>query len=112
MPSQVRYIQRRNSAEWDALVRAAGRLLGQENDYYGITNEARADEVRKYIRTAGRHVGVGSRVYYVPCDQAGACRGGPECRYHVKYTIYPIDEARAFKARQAQTGAATRGKPR
>lgn len=101
VPSQVRIISRRNSAEWDKLVRAAmrPRWLRTEHDYFGITNEDRAESVRKALRTAGRHQGVGSRVYYQPCDSPGSCRyGGPDCRFHVKYTIFPLDEARAYKA--------------
>lgn len=107
MPQQVRIISRRNSAEWDRLVSdtvRAGRL-GVEHDYFGITNEARADDVRKCLRTAGRHQGVGSRVYYVPCEGGDqGCRyGGPGCRFHVKYTVYPIEEARRYKQEQAKS---------
>jgi putative component of toxin-antitoxin plasmid stabilization module len=105
VPSQVRIISRRNSGEWDKLIRdaMAPKRIRSEHDYFGITNEARAETVRKNLRTAGRHQGVGSRVYYQPCNSPGACRyGGPECAYHVKYTVFPLDEARAFKAAKAQ----------
>lgn len=102
MPSQVRIISRRNSGEWDRLVREAmaAKRLRTEHDYFGITTEARAETVRRALRTAGRHQGVGAKVYYQECDSPGRCAyGGPDCLYHVKYTIYPLDEARAFKAR-------------
>jgi hypothetical protein len=107
VPSQVRIISRRNSAEWDRLVRQAMNYgaYGVEHDYFGITNEARADTVRKSIRTAGRHQGIGSRVFYEPCPGPEGCQyGGPDCRFHVKYTIYPLEEARRYKAEQAHKG--------
>lgn len=66
---------------------AAPGRLGVEHDYFGCPHEARADEVRKYLRTAGRREGYGSRVFYERCPggEAGCTYGGPECRYHVKY---------------------------
>ena len=100
MPSQVRIISRRNSPRWDDLVR--GAQLGVEHDYYGCASEDRADTVRKCIRTAARHQGHGSKVYYKPCPEPGACaNGGADCTHHVYYTLYDLDDARAYKAKQS-----------
>ena len=104
MPSQVRIISKRNSAQWDDLVRQVldGGALEVEHDYFGVTTQARADEVRKKLRTAGRHHGVGSKVYYKECPSPGKCKtGGADCAYHVYYTIYDLEKARGYKAKQA-----------
>lgn len=107
MPSQVRIISRRNSPKWDDLVRAALRSLGVEHDYFGVANADRADTVRKSIRTAARHQGHGAKVYYKECPQPGACQdGGPDCQYHVYYTLYDLDEARKYKASQSGKASA------
>ena len=105
MPSQVRFIQARNSAQWDELVRQVlnGNRLGVEHDYFGIVNEDRADRVRRCIRTAAKHLGAGCKAYWKPCPAPGACpHGGPDCKYHVYYTIYDMDAARKYKAEQAK----------
>ena len=104
MPQQVRIISRRNSPQWDDLVRDAIRSgrLKVEHDYYGCATEERADEVRKKIRTAAKHQGHGAKVYYKPCPAPGKCTtGGPDCTHHVYYTIYDLDEARTYKAKQS-----------
>jgi hypothetical protein len=106
MPSRVRIISPRNSAEWDDLVRDVLNrgALGVEHDYFGITTEERADKVRRCIGTAGRHLGAGRKVYWKPCPAPGACaNGGPECKYHVYYTVYDLDVARAYKVKQAES---------
>lgn len=109
MPHQVRIISRRNSPKWDDLVRGALGSLGIEYDYFGIANADRADAVRRGIRTAARHQGLGCKAFYGECKQPGACQdGGPDCRYHVYYTLYNLDEARKYKAQQASGGPPAR----
>ena len=104
MPSQVRIIREPNSSQWDDLVRDVLQrgAFGVEHDYFGITTQARADKVRRAIRTAGGHQGVGRKVYWKPCPTPGKCaNGGPECAFHVYYTVYDMDAARSYKADQA-----------
>ena len=102
MPNKVRIISKRNSRQWDELVAdvIARGLYGQENTYLGITNQERADEVRRKFRTAGKRVPVGSKVFWYECK--GCKEGGQDCRYHVSWTLYPIDDARNYKTRQAR----------
>lgn len=104
MPSQVRIISPRNSAEWDHLVRGLidGGKLGQEQTYGGIASEERADTVRKKIRTAARKADVASKVFWKPCDQPGKCGFGADCTHHVYITLYSMDAGREYKAKQAQ----------
>lgn len=104
MPSQVRIISPRNSAEWDRLVDAvlAGKGLGNEETYGGVTSEERADRVRRAIRTAARKRDVASKVYYKPCDSPGRCAFGSDCAYHVLLTFFDLDAGRAYKAQQSQ----------
>lgn len=104
MSSQVRIIRERNSPRWDDLVRQVvdRGAYGVEHDYFGVTTEDRADKIRRAIRTAGGHLGVGRKVYWKPCPDLGKCRnGGSDCKFHVYYTIYDLDEARKYKAQQA-----------
>ncbi len=104
MPQQVRmprYISQRNSASWDDIVRAvvsAGKL-GQENTYYGIADESRAHEIFRKLRTAASHQGLGRKVFWYGCT--GCKDGGPECRFHVSFTLFDLETARAYKAQQA-----------
>jgi hypothetical protein len=105
MPSQVRIIRERNSAKWDDLVRdvISRGAFGVEHDYFGIISSERADKVRGHIRTAGKHQGVGSKVFWKECPAPGKCaNGGSDCKFHVYYTIYDLEEARSYKARQGQ----------
>lgn len=111
MPSQVKIIRERNSTKWDDLVRdvISRQAYGVEHEYYGITNPDRAARVYRAIRTAGAHLGVGRKVYYRECPAPGKCKsGGPDCTHHVYYTIYDLDVARDYKAKQAQNNAAGR----
>ena len=103
MPSQVRIISKRNSRQWDELVQdiITRGAFGQEHDYFGITDPERADSVRRAIRTAGKHLGVGSKVFWHECT--GCENGGPECKFHVSYTVYSMEEARKYKAGQAES---------
>ena len=104
MPSQVRIISPKNSAEWDVLVRNLidGGNLGQEQTYGGCKDEARADHVRRKIRTAARKQDVASKVFWKPCDKPGKCRFGPDCSHHVYITLFSMEAGREYKAKQAQ----------
>lgn len=101
MPNQVRIIQQRNSRQWDELVSdvIARGALGQEHDYFGITDPERADRIRRALRTAAKRQQHGARVYWNECK--GCVNGGPDCRYHVFYTLYDMETARQYKANQA-----------
>jgi hypothetical protein len=105
MPQQVRmprYISQRNSAQWDDIIRSivnAGKL-GEENTYFGITTEERAHEVHRKLKTAAAHQGIARKVFWYPCN--GCTDGGKDCRYHVSFTLFDMEAARAYKARQSQ----------
>lgn len=103
MPSQVRmprYVSQRNSSSWDDIIRAVSGKLGEENTYYGITTEERAAEVYRKLKTAATHQGLGRKVFYYQC--AGCNNGGQDCRYHVSFTLYDMETARAYKAQQSR----------
>lgn len=103
MPSQVRIISPRNSREWDNIidgVRSRGEWK-QEQTYGGIASDERADKVRRSLRTAARHLGIASKIYWKECDAKGKCKFGGDCAYHVYFTIYDLDEARSYKQQQS-----------
>jgi hypothetical protein len=105
MPQQVRmprYISQKNSTSWDDIIGAviqAGKL-GEENHYFGITTEERAQEVYRKLRTAATHHGHARKVFWYPCT--GCKDGGQDCRYHVSFTLFDMETARAYKAGQSQ----------
>ena len=104
MPSQVRIISPKNSAQWDDLVRSvisAGKLR-DEHTYGGITNNERADRVRRCIRTAAKKAGYASKVYWTECDAAGKCAFGADCAYHCNFALFDLQEGREYKAKMAQ----------
>lgn len=103
MPNQVRIISQRNALQWDDIIKALmdQNIWRTEQTYGGITTEERADKVRRCLRTAGRHKGVGSKVYYKPCDAPGKCKFGADCSYHVQYAIFDLEEARQYKTQQS-----------
>lgn len=109
MPQQVRmprYISQRNSSSWDDIIKAlvqAGKW-GQENTYFGIGTEERAQEVYRKLKTAASHQGVARKVFWLQCS--GCKEGGADCRYHVSFTIYDMETARAYKAQQQQARSA------
>jgi len=108
MPSQVRIISPRNSARWDTLIQGfidAGAWK-QQQTYFGCVSQDRADRVRRALRTAGKHLGIGVYAFWQECT--GCNDGGPGCRYHVNFSIHTMEEAREYKARQAQQLAASR----
>ncbi|MHB1595378.1 MAG: hypothetical protein ACYCO9_16345 [Streptosporangiaceae bacterium] len=104
MPSQVRIISPRNSAEWDRLVQSvvASGQLRQEHTYGGCGSEERADKVRRAIRTAAKHLGHAAKVYWNECDSPGSCAFGDDCTHHVKFSIFSLDEGRAHMASRSQ----------
>lgn len=69
--------------------------------YFGCETEARADEVRRGLRRAGQHLRVSVKVFITECQ--GCRHGGPECRYHVPFTSYDSQDARAYMAAKAAT---------
>jgi hypothetical protein len=79
-----------------------------EHDYFGIQDEDGADFIRRKMRTAGRHMNppVAVKAFWKPCPgvDKGCELGGPECRYHVKFTVYNMELARKFKEK-VQTSA-------
>jgi hypothetical protein len=104
MPDRVRIISRpvRHFDRYiDALVEEEG--FGREREYVGITTQERADEVRRGLRTAGRHRGVSVKAYWTPCG--GCAAGGAACAWHVHFSAYDPEDARAYKERQARLAA-------
>ena len=110
MPSQVRIISQRNSAEWDQLVAGiiTGGQVGTELPYGGITSEERADKVRQKIRTAARRADHGAKVYWKPCDKPGKCGFGADCTHHVYITLYDLEAARRYKSKSQKRRLAMR----
>jgi hypothetical protein len=97
-----RYISQKNSTSWDDIIKAivgAGKL-GEENTYFGIGTEERAAEVYRKLKTAATHHDLGRKVFYYTCT--GCKDGGTDCRYHVSFTLFDKEVARAYKAQQAQ----------
>lgn len=78
----------------------AERGFGAEREYYGITSEERAREVRQKFRTAGRHLQVSVKAFWSDCS--GCDNGGPDCRYHVHFSAYDPEKARAYMARKSK----------
>lgn len=88
---------------WDPfienLIRERG--FGVEREYVGIVSRERAEQIRRGMKTAGRHLKVAVKSFWRPCP--GCDAGGPECCFHVSFTAYDPEVARQYKARQAQT---------
>lgn len=85
---------------WDhhiaSLIEQAG--FGREREYFGIETPERAREVRQKMVTAGNHLGVSVKAFWKDC--AGCQNGGPVCRFHVYFTAYDRDVARAYAERK------------
>lgn len=73
--------------------------FGVECHYYGIEDPGRASDVRRGLRRAGQHVGVAVKAYSRDCS--GCQEGGPRCRYHILFTSYSMEDARAYMAAKA-----------
>lgn len=96
---QVRFIAGPRNRDHDGLIRD---LIGQEGygrqrEYFGVEDADRAEQLRKGIRQAGRQLGVSMKVFWKECG--GCNNGGPDCRYHICYTAYKPDAAKAYRAR-------------
>lgn len=82
----------------DVLQRGAWEV---EHEYFGIADETRADYIRRKLRTAGRHMNpvVAVKAFWKPCPggEKGCSNGGPDCRYHVYFTVYDMEGARKFR---------------
>lgn len=104
MPGKVRIIAGPRNTSFDHYIEdiiAEGRYE-QEQDYFGIEDNDRADYVRRKLKTAGTHMDppVAVKAFWVPCT--GCANGGPSCRFHVKFTVYDMEKARSYKARIQQ----------
>ena len=77
------------------------RGYGVEREYFGIETEERAEQVRKGLRNAGRHMNVSVKAFWKPCK--GCAEGGKSCRYHVAFTAYDPEKAREYKARDTRS---------
>lgn len=88
----------------DIIERGAWR---QEHTYFGIADQDRANFVRQKIRTAGTHMDprVAVKAFWYECP--GCENGGPDCRYHVSFTVFDMEEARKYKANVQNTAART-----
>lgn len=104
MPTQVRIISKRNSAQWDELVASiTGKgAWNTEHTYGGISNNERADQVRRAIVTASKRENVGKKVFWYECPDKPGCKFGSDCQFHVSYTLYPMEDARRYRAQQSK----------
>lgn len=70
-----------------------------ESEYVGLETQESADIVRQKLKTAGGHMNppVSVKAFWKTCT--GCKVGGPECRFHVSFTVYDKDKARAYRAR-------------
>jgi hypothetical protein len=69
---------------------------GAERHYFGIETQERAEEVRKGMRNAGRHLEISVKAFWYDCK--GCDDGGDNCRFHVSFTAYDPEAARQYKA--------------
>jgi hypothetical protein len=101
MATQARIIAGARDRNFDHYIAdlVEGEGFGTQREYYGIENADRAEVVRRKLRTAGAHLGVSVKAFWGECG--GCANGGPSCRYHVYFTAYDPDAARAYKQKQA-----------
>lgn len=101
MPHQVRIIAGPRNTSFDGhiteLIQQEG--YGAERIYFGVTNQDRAEKIRRGMRQAGRHLGHSVKAFWEPCS--GCKNGGRDCRFHIRYSAYDPEEAKRYKAQQA-----------
>lgn len=100
MPDKVRIVQRKDR-RFDAYIEEliTSRGYGHERAYAGVESQELAAEVRRKLRTAGRHLGVAVRAFWEPCSKPGRCPAGASCRFHVRYAAFQLEDARTYKAK-------------
>jgi len=98
--SSLRYISRR-AESFDRYIREQVDQsgFGVEHEYFGITSPDRAEEVRRGLRRAGKHLGVAVKAFTKDC--AGCRLGGRDCRHHIMYTSYDLAAAREYMRSKA-----------
>jgi hypothetical protein len=101
MPSKVRIIAGPRNTSFDSYIRdlIAQDGYGKERTYFGITDQDRADKVRRAMRQAGKHLNLSVKAFWQPCS--GCRNGGRDCRFHVLYSAYDPGEAKRYKEQQA-----------
>lgn len=101
MPHKVRIIAGPRNSDYDDYVArlVEERGWGVEREYVGVTTQERAEQIRKGLRQAGRHLGCSIKAFWVECE--GCDAGGDACAYHVKFSAYHPDAARRYKAKQS-----------
>lgn len=109
MPSKVRIIAGPRNVSFDHYIediidRGAWEV---EHEYFGITDADRANYVRQKLRTAGRHMEppVAVKAFWREC-QGGCANGGPDCQFHVSFTVYDMEKAKAYKERNRAAASA------
>lgn len=102
MPDRVRYVMRKDET-YDAYVRdlVAERGYGRERTYAGVADQDQADSIRRKLRQAGKHLGVSVKAFWEPCG-SDRCPAGTGCKYHVRYSAYRREDAKAYKERIAK----------
>lgn len=96
----VRYVSRRGP-DFTRHIRTQVEQFGYgvELEYFGLEDPVQADEVRRGLRRAGRKLGVAVKAFTADC---GGCKnGGRECRHHVRFTSYDLEDAREYMAAKA-----------
>lgn len=108
MPSQVRIIAGPRNTSFDSFIRDLVQQDGYaaERTYFGITDQDRAETVRRRMKRAGTHLGVSVKAFWKPCT--GCEHGGKECRFHVYYSAYDPAAAREYKQQQSAAKPAPR----
>lgn len=104
MPSQVRIISGPRNTSFDHFIQdiVDKGNFEVEHTYFGIKDLERAMFVRNKLNTAGKHMDpvVAVKAFRQECQ--GCAQGGPDCRFHVSYTCYDMEKARAYKEKQKQ----------
>ena len=78
------------------LVRERG--YGVQRTWHGIGDQYRADQIRRRLAQAGRHLGISVKSYW---QEVKDCKpSGGQCTFHVYYTAYDKPSARAYKRGQ------------